>query len=91
MGSKLLYYFVILPISSLPYGIIYLLSNFIFFILFYPLKYRNNVIENNLKNSFPEKSNDQIYFIKKEFYKHFADIIIESLKGFTISEKNIQK
>ncbi len=91
MGSKLLYYLIIIPISSLPYALIYLFSNFIFFILYYLLKYRNKVIVNNLKNSFPEKNNTEIDFIKKEFYKHFADIIIESLKGFTISKKNIIK
>jgi Kdo2-lipid IVA lauroyltransferase/acyltransferase len=89
MGSKLLYYLIIIPISALPYGLIYLFSNFIFFILFRVLNYRSNVIENNLKKSFPNKNNQEINLLKREFYKHFADIIIESLKGFTISKKNI--
>ena len=91
MVSKLLYYLIILPISRLPYGLIYIFSNFIFFVLYRILNYRRNVIENNLKKSFPNKNNEEINLIKIKFYKHFSDIIIESLKGFTISKKNILK
>ncbi len=91
MVSKLLYYLIILPISRLPYGLIYIFSNFIFFVLFRILNYRRNVIENNLKKSFPNKNNEELNLIKIKFYKHFSDIIIESLKGFTITKKNILK
>ncbi len=89
MGSKIIYYIIILPISRLPYVLIYTFSNFIFFLIYRILKYRNNVIEDNFRKSFPNKKSEEITFLKKQFYKHFADIIIESLKGFTISKKNI--
>ena len=91
MGSKILYYIIILPVSRLPYFLIYAFSNLIFFILFRALNYRSKVIEKNLKNSFPNKNTKELKLIKKQFYKHFADIITESLKGFTISKKNIVK
>ena len=91
MGSKILYYIIIIPISSLPYALIYAFSNLIFFILFRILNYRSKVIEKNLKNSFPNKNTKELKLIKKQFYKHFADIITESLKGFTFQKKYYKK
>lgn len=43
----------------------------------------------NLKKSFPEKSDAEIKEITKKFYKHFCDIFIEGIKPFTASEKFI--
>jgi len=45
----------------------------------------------NLRNSFPEKSETELNAIAKKFYRHFCDVVVESLKSFSISEKNIQK
>jgi KDO2-lipid IV(A) lauroyltransferase len=45
----------------------------------------------NLKNSFPEKSDQEVKTIQKNFYRHFCDIMVESLKAFSISEKEIKK
>ena len=53
--------------------------------------YRRNVVESNLKNSFPEKSIEELKIIEKKFFKHFCDIIVETLKTFTISEKDIRE
>tara|TARA_Y200000002_G_scaffold160374_1_gene132523 strand:+ start:160 stop:927 length:768 start_codon:yes stop_codon:yes gene_type:complete len=55
------------------------------------LKYRKALITKNLKNSFPKKSENEIKNIRRYFYKHFSDLIVESLKGFTISERGINK
>ena len=74
MGSKIIYYLIILPISRLPYVLIYTFSNFIFFVIYRILKYRNNVIEDNFRKSFPNKKNEEITFLKKQFYKHFGKI-----------------
>tara|TARA_Y100000739_G_C20524683_1_gene425914 strand:+ start:279 stop:1040 length:762 start_codon:yes stop_codon:yes gene_type:complete len=53
--------------------------------------YRKNVVLSNLKNSFPEKNKKELQKIMSDFYHHLCDIIIESLKGFTISEKDLKK
>jgi len=45
----------------------------------------------NLRNSFPEKSAAELNAIAKKFYRHFCDVVVESLKSFSISEKNLQK
>lgn len=50
------------------------------------LKYRADVVSNNLKNSFPEKSKKELKLIEKQFFKNFYDFLIETLKGFAINQ-----
>jgi len=91
MLSKILYYLVIFPISLLPFSLLYIFSDILAFVLEYIIKYRNQVITNNLTNSFPEKSVKEIKLIKHKFYSHFSDLVLESLKGFNLSEKEVKK
>jgi len=49
------------------------------------------VVFDNLKNSFPEKEEKELNEIEKKFFKHFCDLIVESIKGFTISEEEVLK
>ena len=48
-------------------------------------------MKDNLKLVFPHKSSEEINTIAKGFYKHLCDIIFETLKSMTISEKEIKK
>ncbi len=91
MGSRLAYYLLILPISILPYPLLYSLSDFTYVVLFRLIGYRKKVVFSNIKNSFPNKTEKEHNTIMQKFYRHFCDIIFESLKGFTISEKNINE
>lgn len=43
----------------------------------------------NLYNAFPEKTNEERYTIEKKYYQFLADMIVESIKMFTISEKEM--
>jgi KDO2-lipid IV(A) lauroyltransferase len=45
----------------------------------------------NLRNSFPEKSEKELRVIEKQFYQNLADISIETLKGISISRKELEK
>ena len=91
MGSKLLFYLVILPISKLPFGVLYLLSDFLYLILYKAIGYRTAVVNNNLTNSFPEKTPQEIKQIESKFYHHLCDIVVESLKAFSISLEGAQE
>jgi len=91
MGSKIAYYIFILPISILPYFLLYALSDFVYFVMFFLVGYRKKVVFQNIKNSFPEKTEKEHKQIMRKFYRHLCDLILESLKGFTISEKQVRK
>lgn len=75
----------------LPLWLLYGLSDFARLILFHLFGYRKEVILSNIRGSFPEKSEKEIKAIANEFYKHFCDLIVESVKGFSISEKQVCK
>jgi Kdo2-lipid IVA lauroyltransferase/acyltransferase len=91
MMSKLLYYLVIKPVSLLPFPILYGISNMLYVVLFHLSGYRKKVVLKNLRNSFPDKSEKEISQIAKQFYKHLSDIIIESIKFFSISKAQADK
>jgi KDO2-lipid IV(A) lauroyltransferase len=78
-------------LSLLPFWILYLFSDILYFLLFHIIKYRRKVVELNLKNSFPEKTVADRLDIEKKFYKHLSDLIFESIKTLSISPKSLKK
>ena len=91
MHNYLLYYGLILPLSILPFPVLYFISDIIYGLMFYCFGYRKKVVFQNLKNSFPEMTDAERKRIAKRFYHHLCDLIVESIKIFTISEKQIKK
>lgn len=91
MLNYILFYLIILPLSYLPFSILYALSDLLYFFVYRIAGYRRSVVHTNLKNSFPDKSEIEIVRIEKEFFHHFCDLIVESMKAFTISEGQAQR
>jgi len=85
--SPIIYYLIIKPLSRLPLSLLYYLSDFIFILVYHLLGYRKKVVFSNLRNSFPGKDSDEIKEIAQRFYHHFCDVIIESIKLFSISRE----
>ncbi len=88
-------FYIALPflylISLLPFPVFYLLSDAVYFLLYRIIGYRKKVVYENLKNSFPEKTHDELKTIEKHFYKFLCDLFLETLKTLTISEKEAIK
>ncbi len=70
---------------------IYFLSDFLFIILFEIAGYRRKVVFENLRNAFPEKTDEEIKTIARKFYRHLCDLIFESLRMFSVSETTLKK
>ena len=87
----LLFRFFVFLFGLLPFWLIYLLSDFMAFVLYYVIRYRRKVVAANLKKCFPEKSDNELRTIAKGFYKNLSDITIETIKGFRMSKKQILK
>jgi len=78
-----MYYLIYGPIyllSLLPLPVLYLLGDFVYFILYHLIGYRKKVVMNNLLTAFPEKSEAARKRIAKNFYKNFVDTFIETIK-----------
>ena len=78
-------------LSLLPMRALYILSDFFYFLFYYIIGYRKEVVLNNLKLAFPEKSEKELKAIRKKFFRHFTDLFVESIKAFTISKKTSSK
>ena len=89
--SSLLYYLFIIPLSLLPSRVLYLLSDGLFYLIYYGFGYRRQVVQQNISNSFPGKSPAEHTAVCKKFYRHFCDLIVESIKIFTISENEVKR
>jgi Kdo2-lipid IVA lauroyltransferase/acyltransferase len=78
-------------ISLLPFFVLYIFSDGLYVALFYLLRYRRNVVKENLANAFPEKTVEERHLIEKKYYHFLSDMIFESIKMFTISESEMNK
>lgn len=76
-------------IALLPFRVIYFISDLLYYIVYYIVRYRRGVVNENLHNSFPGKTDIEIKKIEKKFYHHFCDILLEIVKLLHISSDEI--
>jgi len=86
-----LVYGIFYLLSLLPWRVIYLFSDFAYFLLYYVFGYRKQVVMGNLQTAFPEKTEAERKGIAKQFYRQFADNFIEVIKLISISKKQLEK
>jgi KDO2-lipid IV(A) lauroyltransferase len=77
--------------GRLPFSILYMIADVLYFILRFLIRYRKKTIFSNLRNAFPEKETSEIKKIAKGFYRHLADLMVETLKAYQISEKELNE
>ena len=81
--------FFIKLFSKLPFFVLYGISDFAYFLIYRIIRYRKKVVFENLQKSFPDKSEEEIKQIAKDFYHHIADLFTEFLKGYSMSKEEI--
>jgi KDO2-lipid IV(A) lauroyltransferase len=84
-----LYYPVLKFLSILPIGFLYIISDVLYWFIYKIFKYRRKVVYYNLKLSFPTLGEKEIFIISENFYRHLCDLIVESVKAFSITKKEI--
>lgn len=78
-------------ITLLPLRVLYIFSDLLYPGLYYFPSYRRKIVATNLKNSFPEKSAEELTIIEKKFYRHLADLFIETLKLTHLDNEQLKK
>lgn len=76
-------------LAYLPLSVLYLFADVAYFVIYYLKPYRKTVVLDNLRRSFPEKTESELEQIAKRFYRNFADVIFEILKTYTISKNEL--
>lgn len=90
IGYKLLYGVTYLH-ALLPFSVLYLISDILYLIIYYVVRYRRKLVRRNIKNSFPCESEKKIIRIEKDFYRHLCDYFVETIKTLHISDEEVQK
>jgi len=78
-------------ISKLPFPVLYTLSDVLYFFAYYLVGYRIKLVRNNLSNSFPEKSVQELRKIEREFYRNLCDYAVETIKLLTIPAEELKQ
>lgn len=84
-------YALLVCCARLPFAVIYGLSDITFVLLYYVVRYRRKVVDDNLKSSFPEKTDKERRQIARKFYRNFTDYIFETIKLLHISDKEMER
>lgn len=83
MKSKLIYWLMYVGMwlfSALPFRILYLFSDINYWLMYYVGRYRRRVVRENLRCSFPEKSDKERLAIERRFYRYLSDYMLEDLR-----------
>lgn len=94
IGESILYYVLFglwYIISCLPLWVLYTISTIFSFVLCYVMKYRKGIVHQNLKESYPDLSPQRLWFIERRFYMHFCDIVVESVKFFSMPKWELRR
>jgi len=65
-------------LALLPLSVLYLLADILIWIAYHIIGYRTKVVRENLKNSFPEKTDAERKKIEKLFYRNLGEIFAET-------------
>ena len=77
-------------LSRLPFGFWYAVSDFLTFLAEHFVRYRRKVIDAQLKRCFPDLDDAGIGRIRRDFYRSFADVLVESVKSAGISRDELR-
>jgi KDO2-lipid IV(A) lauroyltransferase len=81
-------YSLLYLLSLLPLGVLYFIGDGLYGLLYYIIKYRRDVVMNNLTIAFPEKTEVEKIKIAKAFYHNFIDSFIEAINMLSISDRD---
>ncbi len=81
----------LLLLMMLPLSLLYLLSDMLYYIMYYMIGYRKKVVYTNLHNAFPDKSAAEIDAIAKKYYRYLIDLMIETYKVVNLSKRELKR
>lgn len=90
-GSLKCAYGLLWGVSFLPLNVMYVITDILFVVLFFIIRYRRKVVAENLRNAFPEKTEAERARIERRFFRHLCDSFAEFFKLWHISPREIKR
>jgi KDO2-lipid IV(A) lauroyltransferase len=94
MADKILFFFLhgsITFLSWWPMWLLYRLSDLLYLAIYHLWAYRKPVVQQNLQLAFPELGAAEREKMEKSFYRFFCDLLVEGLKVYTISDRELKR
>lgn len=93
MGRLLFYLFYVSSrlLAFLPLRVLFVLSDINFALIYHVVGYRKRTVRENLKNSFPDKTDKALSGIERRFYRHFCDLFVEVNCSLFASSRRAKK
>ena len=83
--------FIFKGIARLPFSALYVISDFLYYLVYYVVRYRRKMTRRNIARSFPEATDKELRSIEKKFYRHFADSMVETIKLLHITDDEMRR
>jgi len=77
--------------SCLPMWLLHGVASGLAVLLFHVVRYRREVVHENIETALPELSAEERRQAERQFYTHFCDLLLESVKYFSMSEKQMRR
>ena len=76
-------------LSWLPLTVLHGLAPVVYLFIFYVLRLRRQVVIDNLSRAFPEKDAAERDALMRQFFRHYADVLVEMVKSITIDKQTL--
>ena len=67
-------------ISKVPAAALYIVGDMFYLLNRYVIRYRYDVVRNNLRNAFPQKSETELAALREKIFRNLADLLVETIK-----------
>ncbi len=84
-------YGICYPLALLPLCLLYGLAGLLYLLIYYVVRYRRGVVDQNLRGSFPELSSRSLRRLRNQYYWHLAQIVVEMIKMLTLPRRVLRK
>jgi KDO2-lipid IV(A) lauroyltransferase len=78
-------------ISKVPFAALYVVSHVFYLLNRYVIRYRYDVVRNNLRKAFPERSKSEINILTEQTFRNLADLLVESIKGIGMTRDQLER
>jgi KDO2-lipid IV(A) lauroyltransferase len=77
-------------LSRLPMRALYALSTFLYWLAYYVVRHRRQVIREQLAKVFPDSTDAERELIHKRYLRNFCDVLVEVLKSVSMSQDDMR-
>lgn len=79
-------------ISSWPIGVHHFFADYLLYpLLNHIVRYRSSIVDKNIRKAFPDWTETERKALRKKFYHRFADVIVETIHSYSISDAEVEQ